>query len=203
MTFAELYAELEARGFTHLSVTRRKQIVNDAVAELDEMFPWPYREASGEGTAPLTVADLGAIEQVTNETDQYVLEPRTFQWLSDMYGDLSTSGNPSFYYVAWPSGSPVVATYPSNSDTIGVQYWRTSPTLSADGDEPLAPARFHQAYLLIAQRMAESERGNLAVAQGLQGEIDRMVARMVNALLNGQQLQGPGDVGRMWNADDC
>lgn len=202
MQFSELYTELSDRGFSYLSTARLKQIINDAVQELDEMFPWPYREASATGTAPLAVSDLGTIEQVTNETDDYVIEPRTFQWLSQMFGDLSISGDPTYYYVAWPSGTPEVATYPSNSDTIGVQYWKVTPSLSADADTPLAPSRYHQTYLKIAQRMAESERGNLNVAAGLQQEIDRMVGRMVNALLGGQQLQGVGDQTRVWASED-
>jgi len=202
MNFGELYAELEARGFSHLLLARRKQIINDAVAELDEQQPWPYRENAAVGAAPLTIADLGTIEMVTDTTLDVPITPATYQWLSENFGDLSITGNPVYYYVAWPSGSPVVATYPTNSNTIGVQYWKISPTLSADADTPLAPSRFHSIYLLIAQRMAESERGNLNVAQGLQQEIDRMVARMVDALLGGQQLQGAQDQVRMWSADD-
>lgn len=202
MNFGELYAELAARGFDHLSTTRRKQIVNDATQELDELNRWPYREASEVGTSPLSVTDLGRIEQVTNETQNSVLLPRTYQWLSEFFQDLTTNGTPVYYYVAWPVGSPVVATYPTSSDTIGVQHWRIAPTLSGDADTPLAPSRFHSIILLIAQRMAESERGNLNAAAGLQGEIDRQVARMERALLGGQQNQGPQDYIRTAYADD-
>lgn len=205
MNFGELYAELEARGFSHLLLARRKQIVNDAVAELDESQPWPYREKSATGASPLAISDLGTIEMVLNTSQSDVpLTPATYQWLVEMFGDLTTAGTPVYWYSGWPSGDPVVATFPvSSNDVLGVQYWRTSPTLSADADTPLAPSRFHSIILLIAQRMAESERGNLNVAAGLQQEIDRMISRMIDALLGGQQLQGAQDQVRVWTADDC
>jgi len=202
MDFSDMKTELAARGFDYLSDTRLGRIINDAMHELDEMYVWPYRESSGSGETPVTVSDLGTIELVTNETDQYVIEPRTYQWLSETFGDLSLTGDPKYYYVAWPEGVPVVATYPTNTDTVGVQYWKIRADLSDSIDEPLAPARFHSVYLKIAQRMAESERGNVNIVQALQGEIDLMVARMVNALCGGQQLQGPGDVTRVWTAED-
>lgn len=194
MNFGDLKAELAARGFDALSSARRGQVINDAIAELDEYALWPYREASVTGTAPLTVADLGVIEMVINtDESNRSLQPASYASLVNWHGDVSTSGTPACYYVAWPSGVPVVATYPVSSDTIGVQYWRVTPELAADADVPVAPSRYHRLYLLIAQRMAESERGNLDVAGGLQQEIDRQLARMVDALFDGQTVQGPSD----------
>jgi hypothetical protein len=131
------------------------------------------------------------IEAVTNETLGCTLEPRSYQWLLDHTTDLAEGGSASFFYVSWPAGEPVVNTWPDNSDTIGVQFWATSTELGADGDLPLTPERYHSTVLLIAQRMAENERGNLQVALGLQTEIDRQVARMMDQLLGGQQRFGP------------
>jgi hypothetical protein len=150
----------------------------------------------------LSVADLGVIEAVTNESQNYPLEPRSYQFLLDTYGDLSTTGTPLFFYVAWPSGDPVVATYPVTSDTVGVQYWRNGAALSGDSDVPLTPDRYHSIILAIAQRMAENERGNLAAGQGLQVEIDRQVNRMVEQLLGGQQNFGPGEYMRSTGASE-
>lgn len=198
MNFGTMKTELADRGFDALSVARRAQIINDAVAELDEQANWPYREASTTGLAPLPVADLGIIERVVNISQPLqLLEPVQYSQLVQEYGDLSIAGIPSCYYVAWPAGTPVVATYPTSTNTIGVQYWKVTAQLSSDADVPAAPVRFHQIYMLIAQRMAESERGNLSVAQGLQNEIDIATGRMGMALLNGQQLQGPYDYQRM------
>jgi hypothetical protein len=184
-TYAELKTELAARGFDHLSATRRGDIVNAAVAELDELHRWPYREKAATGISPLSIADLGDIEAVINTSqDDQALEREDYQTLLDWYQDLDETGTPHSSYVALTSRRPVVATFPSNdTDTIGVQYWRSHTTLVADADTPIAPTRYHHVYLLIAQRMAESERGNFQAVEALQAQIERSAGRMVNALL--------------------
>jgi hypothetical protein len=202
MTFAEMKTELSDRGFAHLTAARRGQIVNDAVTELEEQAFWPFREDSAQGAAPLAVPLLGTIEAVVNESQGYVLEPRSYQWLLDHTSDLTEGGPGQFFYVSWPSGIPVVNTWPDNGDTIGVQFWAESTELSADGDVPLTPERWHSTILMIAQRMAENERGNLQVAQGLQVEIDRQVNRMMQTLMGGQQAFGPDLTRTLFQSED-
>jgi hypothetical protein len=191
MNLGEFRDELQARGFSYLSDARANQIVNDAITELEEQAHWPFREDSAQGAAPLSIPTLGTIEAVVNEDQEYVLEPRSYQWLLDHASSLGESGPGRYFYVSWPSGSPVVNTWPDNGDTIGVQFWALSTELTVDGSEPLTPERWHSTILLIAQRMAENERGNLQIAQGLQVEIDRQVNRMFQTLLGGQQAFGP------------
>lgn len=200
MNFQNLKDELAARGFDHLTDTRLGQYVNWARGELDDMFRWPYREKSVTGVAPLTVADLGVIEAVTNETQHYTLRPYPFGGLLEDFGDLSLTGTPSFYYVAWPSGVPVVATYPASTQTIGVQYWQVPPDLGAGSDTPLAPRRFHGLLVDLAVRRAYRDRDNHEAAETLQKEIDRQVQVMVAALLGGQQVQGAASYAQVTGA---
>lgn len=191
MNFAELVDELQARGFDYLSDARAGQLINWAVAELDETELWPFREASATGTAPLAITDLGTIEQVINVSQSNVsLEPAEYGELVATYGDLSTDGTPSCFYVAWPSGVPTVATFPESSDTIGVQYWRVTAELSGT-DTPAAPERFHKLIVDMAAREAYRDSDNHAAAEGLQAQIDRDLARMRAALFT-DQIQGPG-----------
>lgn len=192
MNFTALKAELAARGFDHLSDTRLGQYVNWGRAELDDLYRWPYREAAVTGTAPLIVTDLGVIEAVTNETSHATLQPADFRGLLEDYGDLSLSGTPSSYYVSWATGVPEVATYPASTNTIGVQYWKVTPDLSAGTDTPLAPTRFHGLIVDLAVRRAYRDRDNHQAAEQLQVEIDRQVQTMIGALLGGQQVQGAG-----------
>jgi hypothetical protein len=161
-------------------------LVNRAYQRLVGLHRWPFREASGEGTAPLDVTDLGQIEAVTNETQQYPLELVSYDDLLEWYGDLTTTGNPAYAYRAFVDSIPVVATYPTNTDTIGVQYWKF-PTDLSGVQVPIVPARYQLLIVEIASVMAERERGNHDAANALQVEVDRQVAEMVDDLLPQQE----------------
>lgn len=193
MNFSDLRTELAARGFDSLSATRQGYYVNAARQRLDNLRLWPYREKGVTGTAPLAVSDLGTIEAVTNETSHYQLRPASYQALLDAFGDLSTPGLPEYFYVAWVNGSPEVATYATNGNTIGVQYWRRTPDLVADGDVPLAPADYHMLIVDMAVQRAYLDSDNFGAAQALDSWVQGRMAEMVNSLLGGQQIAGPQD----------
>lgn len=180
MTFAELKAELVARGFDSLSTTRQGYLINNARAELDRMFLWPWREKSESGPAPLSIADLGTIEAVTNTSvaGSPRLQRADYRTLLDSYGDLSTSAAPEFYYVAWPSGTPEVATFPTNSDDIGVQYWRVTPDLTGV-EEPASPDQAHYLIVDLAVRRAYRDNDEHDNAAALQPEIDNAVQQLL------------------------
>lgn len=185
MDFAALQAELLARGFDALSPARAGQFINDAVTEVDGLADWPYLQKEATGVSPLAITDLARVDTVVGAETGTVLAPASFETLVEWCGgDLSTAGDPAFYYVAWPSGVPEVATYPSSSDSIVVAYYRVSPVLSAAGDTPLAPSRFHFAYLAVASRLAENDsEGDVS---RWQAEADRGVQAMMDALLPDQ-----------------
>jgi hypothetical protein len=132
------------------------------------------------------VTDLGQIEAVTNETQQYPLELVSYDDLLGWYGDLTTAGDPVYAYRAYVDSIPVVATYPTNSDTIGVQYWKI-PTELSGVLVPIVPARYQLLIVEIASVMAERERGNHDAANALQVEVDRQVSEMVQELLPQQE----------------
>jgi hypothetical protein len=175
MTFAELKTELADRGFSDLTDTRLGRYINYARAELDRMYLWPWREKSGTGTAPVTIADLGQVEAVTNESQDYRLQAAQFRDLLDAHGDISTSGTPECYYRAFVSGSPVIATYPTNSDTLGVQYWKVTPDLSGSSDEPESPDDAHYLIVDLAVRRALLDVGAEERVATVQQEIDRQI----------------------------
>jgi hypothetical protein len=187
--FSELIDELQARGFSYLSDTRAGQYINWARSQLDDMYLWPYRETSVTGTSALSISDLGTIEAVLNTTQQVPLQPADYRSLLEWHGDLSVSGDPVYYYVAWPSGTPTVATYPSNSDTIGVQYYKVTADLTGT-DDPAAPTRFHGLIVDLAAAKAYRDSDNFQAAEALQADINRQVAVMVDALFD-QTIQGP------------
>src|SRR3954469_10110960 len=100
LTFTDMETELAARGFT-ISTARAGVLVNRAYQRLVGLHRWPFRGASGEGTAPLDVTDLGQIEAVTDETTQTPLQLVAYTDLLEWYGDLTTSGAPEFAYRAY------------------------------------------------------------------------------------------------------
>jgi hypothetical protein len=179
MQFSDLKTEFAERGFDDFSDARRGTFINAARAELDRLHLWPWREKSATGVAPFTVADLGIIESVTNETTDCRLQAAQFRDLVDAHGDLSTSGTPDCYYIAWPSGSPVVATYPSNSDTIGVQYWKVTVDLSAAGDEPASPDDVHPLIVDLAVVRAYRAKDNHEAARELRAEVDLQIQHLL------------------------
>jgi hypothetical protein len=186
MTFEELKAELAARGFSHLDDDRLGLLINRARARLDGMYTWPYREDSAEGTAPLSLPTLGIVEIVSNESQGYPLEELGYVDLASAGADLAQTGSPTYWYRLSAAGDPVIATYPTSSDTIGVQFWKITDELEADAETPAAPSRYHLLIVDLAQQAAERDRGNHQNAQALQPEIDRQVTEMVEDLLQQQ-----------------
>jgi predicted trehalose synthase len=152
------------------------------------MHLWPWREKSVTGTAPVSITDLGVIEAVTNESQDYRLQQAQFRDLLDAHGDLTTSGSPECYYIGWPSGSPVVATYPSNADTIGVQYWKVTADLSGSSDTPASPTETHYLIVDLAVRRAALNAGDHDGAAAVQQQIDRQVGDLME-----QYPPGVGD----------
>lgn len=182
MTFLELRTELAARGFDYLSTLRLGTYVNRARARLDGMYTWTYREDSAVGVAPLSIPTLGIVEAVSNETLNTPLELMGYADLVAWGYDLSLASTPQYWYRATPAGDPVIATYPTSADTIGVQFWKVCADLSGDADLPEAPARFHGLIVDMAVAMCYRDADNFEAAAALQVEIDLQVAQMMAEL---------------------
>jgi hypothetical protein len=187
MTFAQLKAELSSRGFSHMDDDRLGIYINRAIQRLDLAHLWPYREDSATGVAPLSIPSLGQVEAVSNETVGYLLEYAGYQDLVESGCDLAETG------------SPTVATWPTNSDTIGVQFWKVTDNLSAAGDSPDTRFRYHMLIVDIAQQACERDRGNIQAYQSFQPDIDRQINEMVEDLL---PQQAPAYTRVTWASED-
>jgi hypothetical protein len=174
MDFTALKNELEARGFDYLSDLRLGYFVNAGRHELDMMEQWPYRLATASGAAPLTVTDLGTIEEV-RDTDNAAA---TLEWIERRSvgansTDLTQTGTPSWFYL----DNGVIRTYPVGG-TLEVRYYLRPPDLSGSTDLPLAPSQYHLLIVDIAARWAYKDSDNFQAAQALTPEIDRQVQAM-------------------------
>lgn len=180
MNLTALQTELAARGLDFLSTSRQTQFLNDAYHEINEAELWPFRLTTATGSAPLTIADLGVIEEVVNTANASTpLSRADRRSLAGWYGDLTTTGVPSWFYV----DNGVVRTFPVGG-TLSVRYYKAAADLSAGSDPPIFPARFHSLIVDVAQRRAlgrdESDQADVAL---LTAEIQQGLDEMRTALL--------------------
>lgn len=186
--------ELQARGFDHLTDARRGTFINEARAELDRMFLWPWREATASGAAPLTVADLGVVGQVVDTTRSNAQLARVDrQTLVEAYGDLTVTGSPRAYFIDWASGSRVVRVYPVSTNSIEVRYWKVTADLTGT-DSPASPSEAHSVIVDLAQVRALGVNRSTEERSGLAGrllvDIDRRVQQLLVQYPPGQ-AEGP------------
>lgn len=185
MTFGELQVELYARGFDYLNQdaagrTRAKRWLNEAYLEDvcgDE--GWDFLRTSTSGTAPLTISDLDTIISVRDDSNDMQLTVADTGWLADTYSDLTQTGNPEFAYL---TGQTTLDLYPANTTaTIEVAYFKVPTELSADGDTPLLPLRWHGLLVDLAVVRAYVDSDNLEAAQWLEQRAQRRLAKMYSA----------------------
>lgn len=180
MDFDELKTELADRGFSDLDATRRGRYINAALHELDRMHLWPWRQKDVTGNAPLTLTDLGPIWSITNEDEDYRLVAALPEDLVATFGDLTQTGTPTFYYRAWSSGSPVLATYPVDTAfTMGVVYWKVATDMSSDSDTPACPTEAQYLLVDLAVRRAAKDKGDWDQYRAVSEEVDRQIADLV------------------------
>lgn len=195
-----LKAAVASRGFARLSASDQQQVVNDAVHELDSMEPrWPYLFTTTAGTAPLTIADLGDVTTVLNTVTDTRVDYADYEDMSAFAGELTRTGTDPVYWYFTPGSTTSLSTYPVTTRTLQVAYYKFTSDLSAGGDTPLAPARWHHLIADMAVRNAHALKG-LDVPSSLDAQISRKTARMVTDLFY-RQAQGPAQVLAMGTDD--
>lgn len=192
MNFTALQTEFFARGFDYLNAdtagqTRAKQWLNDSYHEICALDDWPFLENDQSGAAPLTITDLrtvlSVLETVTSRELPWVDRRR----LADVYGTVSTSGTPQYYYV---DASNIVKTFPTGG-TLSVRYIKTPTDLSAGADTPVVPTRFHTLIVDGAVRRGYVDMSQFAEAEAVEAERQRGLMVM-RATLMGQIHRGQG-----------
>jgi hypothetical protein len=185
MTFAELQTEFYARGFDYLNQdaagrTRAKRWLNEGYLEdicADEL--WDFLRTTASGVAPLTVSDVDTVEVVWNATQDYVLSPTTAGDIEFQGVDITTTGTAGYWYF---TSSTTIAVYPTNtSDSIQVRYYKIPVELSADGDEPILPDRWHSLLVDAAVVRAYWDSDNPELGQALEQRFLQRKGRMAAA----------------------
>lgn len=181
MTFAELQQELYDRGFSYLNENangqaRAKRFLNQGYSDLTEDADWDFAKTTATGPAPLTVSDARDIQTVDGPNGR--LEQRSLADLDDDY-DLTQPGTAAYWY----RDGTQVKVYPVDTAPITVRYSKTPADLSASGDVPIVPARYHPLIVDFAVIRALRDRSNFAEADALYQALQVDLARMRAALL--------------------
>lgn len=185
MTFQELYEEAAERGFNDLlqseaQKTRLKRWVNQSYREIIDLAPWPFLDASKEGAAPLTVADLGHVLSVTAVSSDSVLRFLDSRSVTGMDPTRNDTGSPGYWYL---EGETTIKVYPAEAGTILVRYRKVPAALSADADTPVLPAEYHDLIVDGTVVRAYKNRDNFEAAQFTRQEWERGIKGMTHALL--------------------
>lgn len=186
MTFAELVTEFMARGFDYLGTTagevRAKRWINDAYQEITDYADWPFLEATAEGTAPLSVTELGHVLSAANKTVESPLKPVDRRNIVQSFDPaLKMTGTAYLWY---REGETTIAVWPGDTtSTIAVRYVKKPPELSATSDVPVLPTRFHSLIVDGAAVRAYKDKDNFEAGQFVRQEWERGLKQMVNALL--------------------
>ena len=169
LDFTALQAEVFARGFDFLNdagtgLVRAKRWINEAMHEVNSMEKWDYTYATSAGVAPLTIADLRLVEDVSLTVGGATLVGQDRAMLEAVYGTLTTNtaSTPVFWFRSAPT---IVTDYPLNTSlSISVRYWKFGPDLSAGADVPLMPDRFRQVIVekAVAKAFRDSNDPNAA-----------------------------------------
>lgn len=181
MNFAQLKSELASRGFDYLSDSRIGFFINQGRHELDMMELWPYRITEVSGTPPLTISDLGTIEEVVDTSNNYAqLQNTDRRTLRSAYNDISTTGSPTYFFVDNTS----LRVFPIGG-SVTVRYYKRPADLSGSTDTPLAPSQYHMLIIDMAARWAYKDSDNEQEAQALGEDINRQLQIMrLDLLLN-------------------
>lgn len=180
MTFTQLLTEFYARGFDYLDdsgagETRAKRWINQSYQEICGMDDWPFLSTTTTGTAPLTISDLGYVESLTDTTAQRNIGFIDRRTLAERYPDLSLAGAPNYAFI---TGGTTINTYPTNSNTLSVRYFRLVNDLDEGTDQPVIPAKYQYAIIDLACGRAYMDSDNPEMAQIVRRDADALIQQM-------------------------
>lgn len=186
MTFKELQEEAAARGFSEMftdpaQLPRLKRWINESYREILDLNRWPFLEATKEGTAPLTIADLGHVLSVTNKTADSTLRYEDRRQVVENDPTLNDTGVAEVWFRA---GETQLAVHPlDTASTLTVRYVKTPAKLLADADEPILPESYQGLIVDGTVIRLLRNRNNYEAAQFERQEWQHGIKGMEHALM--------------------
>ena len=125
MNLGEARAELGARGFDYVAAGRMNLMLNRAMTDLEDAYPWPWLKTAVTGAAPLTIADLKYVRSVYDDRQ------------NEMFGidddddiDITQTGTPINWWIDDTGTDTTLRVWPVGDATLTVSYYATDSTLS-------------------------------------------------------------------------
>lgn len=192
MNLSEATIELKARGASYLSNGRVELMLNDAKNDFEDMYPWPWLEATTSGPGPLEISDLKQVLYVVDSDRDNVLWGTTANdvimqesW-SDITSSATTGDSPARWYI---DGATTLSVFPASTNNLYVRYLRFSPELSGT-DTPLIPRRYHNLWLDFAMVRVYRDSDDLNRARDLLAGSAQRLAVIFNEY-GARNLQNP------------
>lgn len=186
MTFAQLVAEVIARGFDYVATNRIETFVQRNHQRLEGRYVWPWREASKEGVAPFEIKDLRDVLSVANTTSEYPLYGQTRQWLTERWTDLEETGQPTWWWL----DDQTLRVFPtSTTENISVRY-ASKPAALAEAAEPDMPSEWHGLIVDLSVVECLKDNDEFKEARELRESVGVEVQEMAAAELK-RDLQSP------------
>lgn len=189
-----MISDLGDHGFTDTSTATKVRMLQDAIWEIEGMFPWPFLETSitltFDGSSPLATnfpANFRNALKLKDVQRGVVLDPTTFSDLDDMVGtQLSQVAVPRVYYPEaeklklWP--------VPPASTTVLLRYLRWSDAISSGSAESaiLLPPRYHRVVVIGALVRLYDMEDDPELAMRFQGQLDARIDRIKEDLFRKQ-----------------
>lgn len=181
MNFGDLVTEFYSSGFAYFQQetngpVRVQRWINQSYQELCDLEDWPFLEATATGTAPLTISDLEDVIDVQDTTTRNTLVQSDHAAMSEVTGDLTITGTPTYYYI---TGGAVINVFPvSTTVQLSVRYIKNPTDLANNADTPIVPTPFHDLIVLGAWRrglLDDSAAGDYSL---IAAEYDRRLSTM-------------------------
>jgi hypothetical protein len=188
MDVSEILTEIDDHGFSDISTTRKVNLINDTVWEIDSILPWKYLETTSDvntvaGTASLSVSNLRAILSMTIPAQNSIIVPQRLEEVTKRYSDVDTyQGTPAIYYFI----DEQVRLYPVPDAiyAVKVRYIRRQAELTSGSVEAdiLLPAQHHRQLVLGALVRLFASEDDIRMSAYFQQQFDRRLARMIEDL---------------------
>ena len=187
MTRKEIREEIIALGAENIAndtggEARLNRWIQQAIRELCDFKPWPFLFAEKEGTAPLTIADLGHVIAVSDLTNRNPIEPATLNQL--LLGDPDLTGTGQAKYWFTEDGETIkVYPAPSGGGSFKVRY-RKVPVELKDEEEPIVPVDYHDLIVSRVRVKVYKATDNFEAAAEMLKDYERGRDLMVHALMH-------------------
>lgn len=157
-TVTTMLSDFQDHGFTDIDITHFLTYLNHSYMMFCTREPWPFLEKLVTTTFTTSSAqqftattDVKQVLSIINTTQGYALDPeRASTIYKNNASTLTITGSPAWYYspisnTAAPMGKQVhVYPQPSAADAVQMRYIYIPALLTAGGDIPVVPERFHR-----------------------------------------------------------